>query len=137
MARIYISYNHHDAEIASQFANALKSFGHEVSIDVDELQAGQEWRRTLFDALKESDGLVVLLTPNSISSSYVLTEIGSARAFIQESKRMFLIPVIIGEMPLPPVVNDLHCLTADPNNLKEVFAKLRQSITAYIDRRAA
>lgn len=137
MARIYISSSQRDANIASQFTDALKSFGHEVSSDAVNLQAGQEWRTVLVDALRGSDGFVVLLTPNSLSSQYVLTEIGSARAFIRESERMFLIPVIIGEMQIPPIIQDLQCVIADPKKLDEAFLRVQEAISVFMGRRAA
>src|ERR1044072_8642937 len=81
MAKVYISYNHRDREIACDIASGLKKSGHELTIDVESLAPGQEWRSALTDALQLSDVFISLLTKNSIASQFVLTELGAARAF--------------------------------------------------------
>ena len=55
---------------------------------------GDNWAALVGRALEESDAMVVLLTPNSISSPYVKAEI--AYALVSKSYSNRLIPVAVG-----------------------------------------
>ena len=56
---------------------------------VDELSGGEKWETRLRNELAEADVVVALLTPASVSSSWVLHEIGAAWGL-----RKPIIPVI-------------------------------------------
>lgn len=137
MAKVYISYNHRDADLAKAVANRLRESGHQITVDVDSLMPGDDWRSVLMDGLQQSDGLVVLLTEHSIGSQYVLTEIGAARAFIKGASGMFLIPVVFGSIDIPSVIADLNVLRADPSQLDDVAAKLSLAISRFMGKKAA
>jgi protein involved in polysaccharide export with SLBB domain len=81
MARIYLSYNSRDRELAQEFSNGLKELGHQIAIDVDMLNVGDSWRQKLQNGLKSSDGVIVLLTENSLTSQFVMSEIGKPAAY--------------------------------------------------------
>lgn len=137
MSNIYISYNHQDRKLASKISSGLKEKGHLITLDVESLTAGQEWRTILMDALKSADGVIVLITPSSLKSQFVLSEIGSARAFTQTSKNKFLIPVIFDDAPIPPVIQDIHSIIGDRNKIPEVVNQINQAIDAFLGRKAA
>ncbi len=137
MAKIYISYNHLDAQIAKKITDGLRHFGHEVMLDVDALSPGQEWRKILTDALQSSEVFVSLLTSNSIQSSFVLTELGAARAFSQTSKKTLVIPIVFRGVNVPPVIQDIQYISADDDNTDEVVLQIEGAITAFIGKRAA
>lgn len=112
MARIYVTYRHNDLELARKLVDALRRRGrHHVTIDVDHLVLGQEWRRALDDAFRAADGLVVLLTENSvdakeghISSHYIAADIGRAMA-----SGKVVMPIILKPARIPDLVRDIHC----------------------------
>jgi hypothetical protein len=63
-------------------------------MDTEVMKIGQDFRKTLLTALKSSDGVLVFVTEQSSKSNYVISEIGAARAFVDESaNKRFLIPV--------------------------------------------
>lgn len=103
MAALFFSYSSRDRLLAKQLVAKLTELGHRVAIDTDSLVPGVEWRRELLDKLLLSDGVVVLLTPDALGSPFVLSEIGSARA----SSKLFLIPVVVGNLPMHPIVQDI------------------------------
>jgi TIR domain-containing protein len=78
---IFISYNHRDAEAAKQFGAALEDLGlHAFSTD-QELQVGSDWRKTTLAGIKKSDAVIILaITPQSLSSSWLGYEVGLAEA---------------------------------------------------------
>src|SRR4051794_20109557 len=99
MAKIYLSYQHKDIELVNRIRDELKSVGHQIIMDETIVKGGSDWRRDLLNELKSSDGVLVLITENSLNSKYVISEIGTTRAFIDENEnKKFLIPVIYGNI---------------------------------------
>jgi len=136
MARLFVSYSSRDAAVATRLARELRSRGHQIAIDVDSLVPGVEWRRELLDKLLLSDGVVVVLTENALSSPFVLTEIGAARA----SSRHFLIPVAFGALPRHPVVQDIWTIqqsSASLANVRAAAADVDAAVAKHLQRSAA
>ena len=131
MARIYISYNNKDSKIAGLISTGLKDLGHEIAIDVDMLKAGDSMRSKLQSGIRSSDGVVVLITENSLSSQYVLTEIGTARTLSETNPNKFFIPVIIGEIEIPPIVQDIFCLRIRPDEIEQANEELHSAIVSF------
>jgi TIR domain len=110
VARLFVTYRHTDLALAREFVSELRGGGHHVTLDQDYLVLGEEWRRALHEAFVAADGLVVILTPNSvdpetrhISSQYIAADIGSARA-----AGKVVMPIIAHGTPLPNLVSDIH-----------------------------
>jgi hypothetical protein len=137
MAKLYISYSKPDAQIAKRIAEGLRHFGHDITLDVDTLSPGQEWRKVLTDALQSSEVFVSLLTSNSIQSSFVLTELGAARAFSQTSKKTLVIPIVFRDVQVPPVIQDIQYISAAGDDTDEIVLQIESAITAFIGKRAA
>lgn len=138
MARIYLSHSHKDVELAREIAKGLMESGNDVFIDSESLHAGSDWRSTLYESLKNSDVFLVLLTEASVSSQYVVSEIGAARAYTSSSPddKLF-IPVVFGKIDIPNVIQDIHAISGEVNSLPEVIEKIRQAIDAFFGRKAA
>ncbi len=137
MAKIYISYQRDDQSFVIELANRLKTAGHVLSYDVDELSAGTDWRTALDVGLKQSEIFIVVLSNNTQRSQYVLTEVGAARAYALESNRMLLVPIVIDDAPLPLSIQDVHAIIQPDRNLDEIIPKIERAISAFIGRRAA
>jgi len=137
MARIFISYNRQDSEFVRSVSDQLKTQGHDIAIDVDALAPGQDLRRTLASALKESEVFVVFLSESSKTSQYVLSEIGAARAYSEESERMLVIPILIDDIPIPSIVQDLFVVTAYDRNVQEIARSVETAIASFFGKKAA
>lgn len=137
MARLFLSYSRSDADFARVLADRLKSLGNEITVDVESLAPGQEWRTRLSEGLSKAEIFIVLISQSSIRSPSVLQEIGAARAYAAESDRMLVIPVLIDDISIPSVVQDIMVLMAPDRNLDEIAAQITNSISAFIGRRAA
>lgn len=139
MATIFLSYSLQDEELARQLAGRLKRKGHSFRIDVGTPPAGK-WRARLMKALQNSDVLIPILSQSGLSSSYVASEIGSARAF-GETKGMLLLPVIVGTpFSVPPFVSDYHCFRLprdqskpanDENELDRLADELNRAVQEH------
>lgn len=138
MAKIYLSYQHTDVELIKRIGEDLRTIGHQTIMDETVMKGGSDWRKDLLTELKSSDGLLVLITENSINSKYVISEIGTTRAFIDENEnKKFLIPVIYGNIEIPDFIRDLYCIRITDQNFSEAISKIDNSISAFIGKKEA
>lgn len=89
--RVFISHDFKDSKSAQKIANFLRNDGFEVWDD-SQILPGENWAEAIGKALEESEAMVVLLTPNSVNSSYISYEVGYALGRKEYKGR--LIPVI-------------------------------------------
>jgi hypothetical protein len=137
MAKIYISYNKNDTPIASKISETLKEAGHEISIDVDTLLPGQDISIALFEALRNSDFMVVIISENSINSKWVQNEIGAALAYSTERKDFRLFPVVIGNPEIPISIKDKLYIKVSDNEIDLAAEKILNGISKHMGLRAA
>lgn len=116
MSRLYISQNNRDTELARLLASRLQLRGHMVAVDLNFLVPGVEWMRAIREESASCDGIIALLSENSVrehsnavSSQWIAADIGAARA-----TGKFVIPLLIGAtVMIPALVNDLFTIRED------------------------
>lgn len=91
--KVFLSYDRADRTLAKRIAGELKRAGFEVWSDYD-LLPGDNWADKIGEALRESQAMVVLITPDSLASANLLHEVGYAIS--NKSYKGRLIPVIVG-----------------------------------------
>lgn len=96
MAHYFLSYARTDAEFALRLANDLRAGGVDLWIDQRDIQPSQQWDRAIEAALRDCDGVVVVLSPRSVASDNVLDEVGFA---IDHDKDV--IPVLFEQCEVP------------------------------------
>ncbi len=92
--KVFLSYTHNDSFLAKKIASALIKNGLDVWNAETEILPGDNWAEKISTALKQSDAMVVLLTPESLESRVVQREIEYALGDKSYNKR--LIPVLVG-----------------------------------------
>ena len=92
--QVFISHSHSDSPLAARVSRALRKAGLQVWDPEVHLLPGDNWPAQVGRALEESDAMVVLLTPNSISSPHVRADMSYALG--SKSYRNRLIPVAVG-----------------------------------------
>jgi hypothetical protein len=130
MATLFLSYKLEDRELAERLQGELETLGHTIRVDTNAVLVGSGWRDSLMRALMESDALVALITDRSLQSPFVISEIGAARALSQTEKKMALLPVIIGDMPIPQFIQDLYAI-----RVREIGPKDLRLPASDIDKR--
>lgn len=92
--KVFLSYTHNDSFLAKKITSALIKNGLDVWNAETEILPGDNWAEKISTALKQSDAMVVLLTPESLESRVVQREIEYALGDKSYNKR--LIPVLVG-----------------------------------------
>jgi hypothetical protein len=99
--RVFLSYAGHDRDWVRAFATTLRDSGVATFFDKSDIEPGEDWQEKIEQALRESNTLVVVLSPDSLKSPWGFFELGVA---VADKKR--IIPVIaqdvdISQVPLP------------------------------------
>lgn len=74
MPRIFISYSRTDEPFARRLAESLSEMGADIWIDVEDIPAGYKWSRAIQEGLDSARLLIVIISPDSMSSSNVEDE---------------------------------------------------------------
>jgi hypothetical protein len=75
---VFVSYAREDRIVANRLAHDLQKVGYRAWTDFDGLVGGDKWKESIDEALRNSTALIVLLTPNAVSSKWVDYEITQA-----------------------------------------------------------
>lgn len=132
--KVYISHTYKDAALAKKVATILRTDGLNVWNEEDEIMPGDNWAEKISQALKESEAMVVLLTPAALESKNVRREIEYALG--EESYSHRLIPVAVGDpqnLPdekIPWILKRLNMITlpeqgGSEEDLKQVAEALK------------
>ena len=92
--KVFISYAQQDEKLARKIGDSLKQAGLNVWDYRREILPGDLWSDKASEALRDSDAMVVLLTPESTRSQQVRSEIDYALS--RDAFKNRLIPVIVG-----------------------------------------
>lgn len=92
--KVFISYVQQDEKLAKKIGDSLKQAGLNIWDYRREILPGDLWSDKASQALRESDAMVVLLTPESTRSQQVRSEIDYALS--RKAFKNRLIPVLVG-----------------------------------------
>ena len=68
MTQVFISYSRKDLDFVEQLATDLKAAGLEVWYDLSGLEGGARWRIEIEKAIRESQYVLIVLSPDSVVS---------------------------------------------------------------------
>ena len=74
MTTVFISYDREDSDFAELVQAKLSRAGHTTFLDLEILDVGDDWRDKIDLALRASQVLVVIMTPEAAVSHYVAYE---------------------------------------------------------------
>ena len=75
---IFISYSHHDSQLAESIYSKLNDTGMRCFLAEKDIAAAERWEDRIRDALRASQRILLLITPNSKDSHWVVAESGAA-----------------------------------------------------------
>lgn len=137
--KVFLSYAAQDGELARKIAEGLRRRGFHVWWD-DDILPGDNWAEAVSNALKDSQAMVVLLTPNALRSKWVQRDIEFA--LVSPGFRQRLIPVVVGdaqqqqaaEASLPWILRRLAWVRLpDPAAVEDKLAEISQTLTHPVE----
>jgi len=113
--QVFISYAREDYKIARKLFDDLRRAGLNPWLDTEALMAGQDWRVTISQAIRESLFFLALLSSNSVSKrGFVQKELKIALELLDElpENELFIIPVLLDQCePKHEKLKNLHWVT--------------------------
>jgi len=108
--KVFISHTHQDAELARDLARRLRQAGLEALVARADIPAGSDWKKTLREGIRTADAILLLVTPASLHSDWMMTELGMAEGF-----ERVILPVTVGLKPrdLPAPLQSYHATPFD------------------------
>ena len=137
-ARVFISYKRNvdpDQLLAREIVATLSGAGYDVFID-QQLTVGQAWAREIEARVRESQFLIVLLTPESVRSEMVRGEIEIARQNAAAHGHPVILPVRLDfDDPLPYPLNAyigtiMYATWKGPQDTTPLLGELMSAMTS-------
>jgi TIR domain len=118
--KVFISHSSRDKWIAKRIATDLGKLSIETFLDEKDLEAGDDLDDIVDVHLQSCDELLILLSPTSVNSPWVLVEIGGAKAL---GKRIVPILLHLGANDIPSPITKK--LALDLNNIEQYYAEAK------------
>ena len=127
--KVFLSYSRRDLDFVEQLAADLKKTGLDVWYDLSGLDGGAPWRKAIEKAIRASDVVVVVLSPDSVNSQWVEREYLFAS---NHGKKV--IPVLYKQCELPLYYLNVHYIDFQGNKYKRNFDALLENLQGGLER---
>ncbi|MCI0683170.1 MAG: toll/interleukin-1 receptor domain-containing protein [Gemmataceae bacterium] len=125
---VFISHAVSDRALASKIAETLEAAGL-ATFHADAVEPGQDWMKSIWNALAESRAVIVLVSPETPASAWAMVEIGAAAAW---NKPVFVLLNGPSSGTLPPPLNTYPVYPL--NRLEEVILSIRKAFEPLSER---
>jgi hypothetical protein len=117
---VFISYSHKDEELAKELRQLLEARDLKCFMSSMDIRSGDPWAEAIRDALVDAQELLLVITPDSIKSRWVMCEGGAGWAL---GKRM--VPALLEVEPdlLPEPIKRHQAKKIDTATQRESLAK--------------
>ena len=132
--KVFLSHSFGDSQLAKRIGDYLRNEGFEVW-DNSQILPGENWAEQAGEALKNSDAMVILITPESINSSQVTYEVGYALG--KKDYKGKLVPVVsdtpkkpVKKKDVPWVLNGFEQVHLTGRNKNKALKEISQALRA-------
>lgn len=95
--KLFLSYSRHDSAMVDRLREDLEAGGHDIWLDTDDIRGGDRWRSSIAEAIGEADGVILLISSQSMASENVSRELSVADDLDKP-----IIPVRLESSEIPP-----------------------------------
>ena len=129
MPSVFMSHCSKDKNFARKLTNRLKEDCIKVWLDEAELNVGDSLLGKIGDAINSTDFLIVVLSNDSIKSTWVQNELKVALNREFEENRVVVLPILIEQVEIPPFLRDkLYADFIKQEDFENSYIKLRMTI---------
>ncbi len=98
--RVFLSYAAPDRAYASKLRRLLSQRPNVRVFTMETLSAGEDWESKLKEELSQCEVFIVLLSPSSVGSNWILHELGAAWALSKPIVPIVTHPDVLSKIPL-------------------------------------
>jgi hypothetical protein len=121
--KIFISHSSKDKWAARRISDELRKSGAETFLDEKDIKTGQSIDSEIKKHLKNCDDFLIIISPASLKSEWVLIELGGAIAL---EKTIIPILLYVGANEIPQIIN--LKLARDINEIELYYTEITQRI---------
>lgn len=122
--KIFISHSTKDKWAARRIAEDLRKIGATTFLDEKDIRSGQSLDESIKANLRDSNDFLILLSPSSLKSKWVLLELGGAIAL---EKKIVPILLYVGANEVPQIIT--LKLARDINEIDRYYKEVSDLIT--------
>lgn len=116
--KVFISYSHKDEEFKEELLTMLAGLRRQGVIDAwqdRQIEAGDEWNKSIEDAMNECDLALLLVSPEYLASRFIQDEEQPKLLQRHQEMQLRVIPIIVRpcKWQSEPVLKDLQALPED------------------------
>jgi hypothetical protein len=126
--QVFVSYESADSAAAKAIVEGLRSLDLNVWLEADELRPGNHWAESIRTAISASAYFLLLLSKNSVRSSWMDHEVEAVLKELQ-SRDVTFIPVLLEDCDIPSSLAMYQCFDMR-SGVKENLEKLVEALKA-------
>jgi hypothetical protein len=104
MPDVFLSHSSLDKALAERVVSDLRSHGISVWYDTNEILVGHDIVERVYDGIKNSRYLAILLTRNSVRSKWVREELHIAKVSEIEDRKVCILPLLFKNCEIPAAI---------------------------------
>lgn len=124
MAQVFISYSRKDLAFVQHLVDDLKKANLDVWYDLSGLEGGSRWRTEIQNAIKNSQHVIVVLSPDSVESEWVEREF----LFASNLKRK-IVPLMYKQCELPMNYLNLNFIDVQGKKYYQNFGEILEALS--------
>ncbi len=132
---VFLSHTHSDKERVRPFAAAIKAHGLEVWIDEERISAGDSLLETVSHGLSSAECLAFFMSRDSVQSRWVRQELSivMAERLSARGKGPIVIPVLLDDVEIPPVLRDVKYIDLRSGDLDQAANELSIAVSRHLE----
>ncbi|HVR97845.1 MAG TPA: toll/interleukin-1 receptor domain-containing protein [Thermoanaerobaculia bacterium] len=103
---VFLSHNWRDKSFAKRLAEDLEKYGARVWFDTEQIRVGESIISKIAEGVQDCNFLVVILSPNSVGSSWVQTELRLAMTQELNLGQVKVLPLLYQDCQMPSFLSD-------------------------------
>jgi len=136
--KVYLSYAREDGHVVRELYDRLSRAGFRPWMDQQDILPGQDWRRSIQKAIRDSDFFLVCLSRNSTTKrGFLQQEIRSAIDIMEEklADDIYLIPVRLEKCEVPQALSRYQWLDLFGEQKEIAWKRLEDAVRTGMARR--
>ena len=122
--KIFISHSSRDKWIARKLSEEIAELRCETFLDEKDIKTGESIDESIHDHLSNSDDFLLLLSPDSVKSHWVLIELGGALAL---KKTIIIVLLYLGANDIPQLISKY--LARDINDIEKYYDEVKRKLS--------
>lgn len=129
MLSVFLSHSSKDKAFTRKLAERLTEAGVRVWLDEAEINIGDSLLTKISTAIESTDFVAVIISHNSVQSSWVQSELQMAMSLELANKKVRVLPIVIEPCELPMFLRDkLYADFSKPDDFDAPFARLLRAL---------